>query len=337
MRPCSFVFINFLLATGLSSQPSAPEEQDYLTASLSRAIELELKGQIKEAEQILLKVAREAEKSAPGSLHEAVILNNLAVLYIAAERYADAERYFKRAIRIIEEFNGERPPELLARTKLQLASLYTEMGRHKDAMKLDIPPLIDQLQSRDGRMRAKSILAGLAMISKDYKTAELMFQEIVNYWREHSVDSSHQAEIATVLNNMAMIAYHQGRTEVARARIEESLAVWNTVVIGNNPTLAKTLSNFGAICMQAKQYDAAAKWYEKTTSIARNALGESHPFTVAVQFSYAEALKKAGRKPEAEQIKRVATEARRALRDPSVAAYTIDRRDVMSLRDENSR
>jgi tetratricopeptide (TPR) repeat protein len=335
MRPYTFAFINFLFITGLSSQ--TPAEAPDLASNLNLAIELEFRGEIKEAERVLLKLLREAEDSAPGSLHHAIVLNNLAVLYGTAERHGDAERYLLRSIRMMEDFRGERPPELLAKTKLQLASLYVDGGRTADALKLNLPPLIDQMQSPDGRARAQTILASLALLRKDFKTAESMFQEILAHWKVKSTAPYRGQEIGTVLNNMAMIALGEGRIELAKTRMEESLTVWKSIVGPDNPTLAKTMSNLASICMRAKQYESAVNWFEQATAVAKRTLGDLHPFTVSVQFEYATALKKAGRKPEATQVARAAADAKRMMRSPSEASYTIDRRDVMSMRDKNSR
>jgi hypothetical protein len=46
-----------------------------------------------------------------------------------------------------------------------------------------------------------------------------------------------------------------------------------------------------------------------------------------MQGGYAEVLKKVGRKAEAREVARAASEARKSLRSPSTADYTIDVRD----------
>jgi hypothetical protein len=72
-------------------------------------------------------------------------------------------------------------------------------------------------------------------------------------------------------------------------------------------------------------------WMGRANEIAQSAFGESHPFTVAVQFGYAGALKKAGRKSEASEIAKSASAARKMMRNPSTSSYTINYRDLMAI------
>jgi len=63
------------------------------------------------------------------------VLNNLAALYAAQERYGEAERYALRALHIHETLLGLRHPKT-ATTLSNLANLYRLQGRNAEAVVL---------------------------------------------------------------------------------------------------------------------------------------------------------------------------------------------------------
>jgi tetratricopeptide (TPR) repeat protein len=320
-----FLCFMLLTCTAAASQEMRPEA----TKELDLAIELEHRGETREAERIILNVIRNAPS---GSLESGVALNNLAVLYLATDRYADAERQFTRAMRVLKELPGELAQQVSAKTKLHLAALYIETGRAKEAAKLDPQGLVEVLRAPEDKVLAKGSVAGLAMIRKDLAAAERIYLEILSFWRDPSRSAKSQTEIATVLNNLGVIALWQGRPEVAQERLEESFAVWKSVLGPASPVLAKAMTNVATAYVQVKEYDEAAKWFARAAVLATSAFGELHPFTVRTQFAHAEALKKAGRTFEAREISRSASEAQRSMRSPSTADYTVDYRDFPSRR-----
>jgi tetratricopeptide (TPR) repeat protein len=298
---------------------------------LQRAATLENNGDVKGSERVLLAAIETAKKEGLIGYH-GIALNNLAVLYAVLERPADAERYFKRAISVVEEAEESLAVNTLARTKLHLASLYVETNRTREAEKLDLPAVMAKLQNPQDQARVRSMLASIAMAKNDLARAEEMYLGVLSFWQEHLAHGLGQTETATALNNLGIIAWRQNRTEAALTRLERSLGMWRTVLGEKNPTLAKTMSNLATVCVQAKRYDEAARWLEQADVIAQHTFGEVHPLTISLRQQYAEALKKAGRKEEAKVIARAASEARKIVRSPSVADYTLDYRDVVSGR-----
>jgi hypothetical protein len=119
--------------------------------------------------------------------------------------------------------------------------------------------------------------------------------EVLSFWMGLPNLSSNQADIATALNNLAVIAFYQGRTALARERLEQALRLRQEIDGPGSPYLMRTMVNLASACMRAKQYDIAATWLEKSVLIGRETLGDVHPFTVAATFAYAKALRKSGR------------------------------------------
>ena len=297
-----------------------------IPSELVLATELERKGDLKGAERVLLDFIDAAESAkAVGAL--GVAMNNLAVLYMGMDRAADAELYFKRALRVMESIDRESARQAHAHTKLQLASLYIETGRVRDVAKLDLPAILDRLLTPAEQVRGRSILAALAMARNDFATAEQMSLGVLSFWQSNNTEREAHAEIATALNNLGIIALRQGRLDTAISRLNQALDAWRKVLGPDNPTFAKAMGNLATACIQARRYEEAVRWQEEGLSVSQRAFGSSHPLTVAMQTAYAEMLKKVGRKAEATEVARAASEARKSLRSPSTADYTIDVRD----------
>jgi tetratricopeptide (TPR) repeat protein len=216
-----------------------------------------------------------------------------------------------------------------------LASVYIELGKNAEASKLNLQSILESLKDPEDRTRAKGVIAALAGMQKDFATAEQMYLEVLSFWQDPSRAASSATEIATSLNNLGVIALWQRRPELANARLEQGFQTWERILGPANPTLAKAMANVAHSCMELKEYQSAAQWLARAKAIAHTALGELHPFTVGIAFAQADALNNAGRKAEAKEIKRAASEARKVMRSPSTADYTIDYREIMSLRSRN--
>jgi tetratricopeptide (TPR) repeat protein len=224
--------------------------------------------------------------------------------------------------------NDASAAHAVAKTKLHLASLYIEGGRAREAARLKIPAVFNQLEGPDDQARARAMLGSLALSENDLPRAEEMFLGVLSYWQSNSTQAKAYMEIATALNNLGIVAWRQGRNDLALSRLMESLNVWKTALGPDNVTLAKAMNNLAVVYAEAKRYGEAVEWQAQATTVAQRVFGDVHPFTITMQTFYAEALKKAGRKAEASQIARAAAESRKIVRRTSVADYTLDYRDV---------
>jgi tetratricopeptide (TPR) repeat protein len=201
----SLCLLLFICGAAAQTHASATAASSEIPRELILATELEHKGNLKGAERVLLDFIDVAEAAgAQGVLSAA--MNNLAVLYMGMERVADAERYFKRALRVMESIDGEAASRAHARTKLQLASLYIESGRAREVAKLDLPAALDRLRGPAEQARGRSILAALALARNDLATAEQMSLAVLSFWQSNSKEREADAELATALNNLGIIA-----------------------------------------------------------------------------------------------------------------------------------
>ena len=89
-------------------------------------------GKYAEAEKQLLTALQEAENFGPEDPRLAASLNNLAALYQAQGRSAEAEKLFKRALAIVEKALGPEHPTV-AQALENYAALLRETGHPRDA------------------------------------------------------------------------------------------------------------------------------------------------------------------------------------------------------------
>jgi Tfp pilus assembly protein PilF len=332
VRLSYLVLLHCLAAMPALSWNMAQALRPELAEALSHSMKLEQGGEIRKAEQVLVNAIRNAEAVPSDRLGLAIALNNLGLLYLTLDRHADAEQQLVRSIQILKKLKGELVEQVLAKTKLHLAAVYIESGRTGEVDRLNIPEGLRIPKDPEDQAHAKGMLAAFAMARKDMEEAERICLEALSFWMEPSRAPKAQAEIATILNNLGVIALWQGNLEVERTRHQQSLQIWQSILSPKNPTLAKAMANVGTTYLESKQYDEAATWLERAAGTAQMAFGELHPLTVAIQMTWAKALKKCGRKAEASRIFRQAADARRMMPKPSNADYTVSYRQLIENR-----
>lgn len=305
-----------LLGTGLARS----QEPNGISDQLRLALDLERRGDAKAAERLLLRLLA-AEETSPTA---AVVLNNLAVLYMSIERYGDAERSFHRSIEIFARGNNQHR---LAQAKLGLASLYLNTGRIAEAKRIASPEFVASQDSGENQLQTRALLANLAVHKKEFGTAEQLYSQVLDALlsgRNGTYGDEIPTKIATVLNNLAMVALKQGRIAGAHMRMGISVLVWKLLAGADSLIVAKVMHNFGVMCMEAKEYRQAEKFFFQTSKIIGKLWKDPSRLALSVQVAHAEALKKMGRKAEARQMQKQAEETRKGL----LLSHVIDYRDL---------
>jgi tetratricopeptide (TPR) repeat protein len=332
MRLSQLMLVNGLVLLPVLAFQFEPTEQPAAFNDLARAADLERQGRNREALPILLDIVHRLEPDPEKSpVVLGVALNDLATVSQFEGRFDEAEGRYMRAIHVLETHRGSAAARAAwAYTKFNLGRLYLESGRRGKAEGLSLASAIDAMPDPESRIRAECTLAGMAAMRSDFATAEEIYLRILSFWRDPSRVANSGMEIASVLNNLAVVAVWRGHQEKARGLIEQSLSLWSQLDPGNEPSAARVMATTGVVCTLLKQYDHAAAMLARATALGRHRYGESNPLTIAIELSFAEALNKAGRKSEAKEIARIAEEGRKGLK-ASFGQNTVDYRDLMSL------
>jgi tetratricopeptide (TPR) repeat protein len=120
-------------------------------------------------------------------------------------------------------------------------------------------------------------------------------------------------DVATSLNNLAMLYYSQGRYEQAEPLYVKALEMNKRLLGEEHPTVATSLNNLAMLYSDQGQYDKAEPLLEQTLEMNKRLLGEEH-LTVATSFNNLAGLYfSQGRYEQAEPLFKRALEMRKQL------------------------
>ena len=119
--------------------------------------------------------------------------------------------------------------------------------------------------------------------------------------RRESLGSQHR-EVASTLNDLAMVMQAQGDYDEAEAKYREALAINRKLHRSEHPDVASALGNLAFLLSDQGAYEEAAKWHSESVAILEKTLDEGHWHTANAKAHYANCLTKLGRYQEAEEL-----------------------------------
>ena len=99
-------------------------------------------------------------------------------------------------------------------------------------------------------------------------------------------------EIATSINNLAMLIESQGKYEEAKQLFNESLAIRKGVLGPEHPDLANSYNNMAGLLESQGKYQEAKLFYNKALVIRKKTLGIDHCDTATIYNNLATMLVK---------------------------------------------
>jgi len=205
-------------------------------------------------------------------------LNNLAELYLAQRKYADAEPLFQRSLAIKENALGPDNPAVAA-ALTSLAELYFEQGKYAEAEPLYQRALhIDEkaLGADDpGVASALNSLAGLYSEQGKYAEAESLYERSLAI-REKLLGPDHP-EVAAALNNLSTLEQLEGKYGEAEQHLQRALGIAEKAMKPDDPNVARGLVNLATLYQAQGKYAEAVPLYQRALSIDEKALGPEDP------------------------------------------------------------
>jgi len=92
-------------------------------------------------------------------------------------------------------------------------------------------------------------------------------------------------DVATSLNNLALLYYTQGRYDQAEPLLMRTLAIREKVLRPEHPDVAQSLNNLAVLYHDQGKYDQAEPLYQHALVIREKVLGPEHPGVVATFLS----------------------------------------------------
>ena len=109
-------------------------------------------------------------------------------------------------------------------------------------------------------------------------------------------------DVATSLNNLALLYYAQGRYELAEPLLQQALQLTRSLLGEQHPAVATSLNNLAALYDSQGRYELAEPLYHQALQLRRSLLGEQHPDVASSLNNLAVLYANQGRFTEAEPL-----------------------------------
>jgi tetratricopeptide (TPR) repeat protein len=270
---------------------------------MSKAIHSEREGKFLEAEPLYREAVSISEKMGLGDPHHAASLSALAANYDNLGRYADAERVYRRAMRMVADTQGRRSADY-ATLETNLAATYTHRGESLKGEPLLVEAIatLESLEQLDEERLAlaRDGYGAVLLARHKYDEAAEMFEQVLTVFRK--TPHSWQCRSAIALNNLAVVRGYQGRQEEGVRLLQQAVAETEASLGSEHPIMLRTLNNLAVGLASLGRFDEAFATSTRAVALAEKTLGRHHPVYGEVLANYAAVMRKAGRKSEAKTL-----------------------------------
>jgi tetratricopeptide (TPR) repeat protein len=232
-----------------------------------------------------------------------IALNSLGLAYEEMGRFPAGERYFPRALEILEQLGGNNQADR-ALLLTNLALLYGEAGqtaKSEALLRQTIDIETGALPSDDARlMLARAALAELVLNDGKYQEAERMLHESLVFFEKQP--ERWQQEIGTLLGDLGVVRQFQGRNDEAIRLFREAIEIQEAGVGREHPILIRPLVNLARTQSSTGAHADADANFRRAVQIAEERLGPEHRTYRDVLLRYAAFLRASGHKREAKAV-----------------------------------
>ncbi len=220
-------------------------------------------------------------------------------------QYVEAERLYKKALKINREMLGEHHPDYAASLN-DLAMVYADMGRHAEAEPLYEEALAIRREALGERHPDYAqTLNNLATLygQTDRGSEALTLVKEATAIRREALGERH-ADYAQSLNNLAAQYVSLGRYTEAEPLHQEAMEIRREVLGERHPHYAQSLNNLATLYFQTGRAEKAEPLFKEALEIRRESLGERHLAYTHPLNNLATLYDNLGRHAEAEPLYR---------------------------------
>jgi tetratricopeptide (TPR) repeat protein len=206
-----------------------------------------------------------------------MICNDWGVLEKFAGRYGDADRLYRRALKLV------RAPAELPNLFHNLGGLDHARGRYAAAERWARKSVAARRKLCDPdhpRLLAdEAALAAILAQRGDHAEAERIYRRAIRFFRKAGA----RHEVAVNANNLADSLAMRGRNGEALRWYREAVRLKRALLGAGHPDLALTLNNFAALRRDTGRRAEALRLFTQALTIFEAAGGPDHPHTRAVR------------------------------------------------------
>ncbi len=294
--------------------------------TIQRSVELQRAGRLTEAVQLMKDLLNRPGLS---PLFNGLALNELGLALHNRNQFEESEMAYRRALLLLENLPSA-PPVFLMRARMNLASMYIESGRGREAVPLCDLVSLAALSDTADISQALSLKASLAVIAGDLDKAERIYRETLDFLRRNGT-AEHEPQVATTLNNLGTIEFRRERWKQSEAWLAQALEAQRLAAGESHPTLMKVLTNLAFAQMKQSRWNEAGRTLHEALNISRISLGDNHPMTASILDCYAVVLENTGKGKLAKAARNEAALVRSESPSALPTGVTIDVRTLRSF------
>jgi tetratricopeptide (TPR) repeat protein len=305
MRTLSRWLAVSVIVGGLSQSTRTQTLDQEWKAAFDSATQLIAGGEFPAAEAVLTHVLELEKGFASNGMRTGLTLNSLGTVYQHLARPAEAESCYRGALAAWEGNPGADGLGLV-RILNNLSRLYIEGNRFGDAERLlrrALATRVEASQQSDLEFaRTYEYLFIISFTRRNYVEAEANNQEVLKFC-QRALGPRHP-ETAVAWNDRAVLEIATGRYAEAIAHLSGALQVLEETTTRDHPGLVRILANLGWAYTKAQEPERAEPLLHRAIQIAEVSFGPEDIRTAGVLSTYADVLRKLGRKAEARQLQK---------------------------------
>lgn len=241
------------------------------------------------------------------AVSEAVILNDLGLISADQGQVLGAEHLLRESLVLLRQDHRSESSEA-ATTLDNLATVLIDERRYSQASEALLEALeIHRRVHGEQRPETARALNNLGLVYRNRKQPDLAedsFRRALAI-REKVLGPS-DPDVAVTLNNLAVLLQERKRWSEAESMLQRSLAILEAAYGPQHPYVAATLNNLGVLYAQQKKSATAEPFFRRALSIALRMLPPGNPSLNAYRLTFAQFLRRTGRKKEAARLEKVA-------------------------------
>jgi tetratricopeptide (TPR) repeat protein len=236
----------------------------------------------------------------------AINMSIMGSLYRKLGNYSKAEKYIKKALKIMGSSpGGENQPNYVLNLS-NLAVLYQEIGDYANAEKNYniILTISESLKEKypEGSLNDLLVVnySNLALLHQeigDYAKAEEYYKKILEV-RNVAQEKDKHPDYARTLSNLGEMYREMGRYVLAEVYFVEANKCYSAV---NDPDYALNLNNLAVLCQQKGNYAKAEEYYKHALIIFETVLSKNHPKYATILDNLASLYREEGQYVKAEE------------------------------------